>query len=392
MDVIARPHMSDVNTPTRNNFKITLKVVLKILGVMLIIGWMSLYPIYNSYYKANGVEHYERHLDHIAGKSMFFNPWQYRVLCPWIIEGLYWVADNTIFAVIEIKGLDVATPGEETEKNERTVKLISGLKNAEFVKYTLVFVAFRIIQNLVIFYLCFIYFSHFIRSKNLVLLGLMMCALFMGNGVIDADLTFNTYMDVTLYLLAAIVIVKNYSPYWIILITFIGALNRETSLLIPVLYFFTKVNVAEFQNVPLLIQRNLRSIVITASALLIFVATFILVRNFYGYQPVAVWRVSAGWDMIKLNLISSVSVKTYMEFFGVFGFLPLWCFLIYNRLNYHLRVFFIFLVPIWFVIHLSTAMGSQTRLYLVPTLLVLLPAILSHIEEQILTGREVVSS
>lgn len=355
------------------------------ITVFIIASWMAVYPIYNSYYKANGVEHYQRHLDHVAGKSMFFNPWQYRMLCPLLIEGTYAVAENTIFRIVDVKGVHISTPGAATEKNGNTAKFIASLQNPEFVKYTLVFVAFRYAQNMLIFYLCFVLFSTLVRSRLLVIFGLMLVAILMGNGVMDADLTFNTYMDITLYLLAALVIIRRKSAWWIVPITLAGAMNRETSLMIPALYFFCAVTwtgwrVSEF------LATNKKVILVSAASTLVFFTAFVLIRNHYGYQPPAVWRVPVGLPMVKLNLLSSVAVKTYMEQFGMFGFLPLWCLLIYRQMTPEMKVFFILLVPVWFAVHLSTAMGFQTRLYLVPTLLVMLPAVLRHLEQTIIAA------
>jgi hypothetical protein len=351
---------------------------------VLIIGtisWMATYPIYSSFYKAYGVDQYRRHLMHIQANSMFFNPWQYRILCPLIVEGLYWTADHTLYRIVEIKGIDLGLPGNQSDKNETTQSLIEQLKNPEFIKYTLVFLGFRFLQNVVLILLCFHYFSLFVRNKMLVALGVMMCVLFMGNGVVDSDLTFNTYMDITLYMLAGIVIVKNLSPWWIILLTVLGGLNRETALFIPVLYFFSNFVWSDWPSIKNLFINNLKVIGITASAVVLFFTIFIAIRSYYGIQPVSTWRVSAGLPMLKLNLFSSVSIKTYMELYGIMGFLPFWAILIYRTMNKHLKLFFITLVPIWFGIHFTSAIAYQTRLFLVPVLLVLVPAILENLEQ-----------
>jgi hypothetical protein len=350
---------------------------------MLIIGiisWMAAYPIYSSIYKANGVDQYRRHLEHVKGNSMFFNPWQYRILCPLIIEGIYWSAEHSIFRLVEIKGIDLGLPGDKSDKNENTQVLIDSLKNPEFIKYTLVFLGFRFLQNVLLIILCFTYFSHFIKNKMLVALGIMMSVLFMGNGVVDSDLTFNTYMDITLYIIAGIIIVKNLNPLWIIPLTIVGSLNRETALFIPVLYFFSFFKWTDWPSLGKLIKNNAQVISITSSSVILFFAIFVSIRLYYGLQPVSTWRVSAGLPMLKLNLFSSVSIKTYMELYGVMGFLPVWTILIYSKMNRHLQTFFVVLVPIWFGIHFTSAIAYQTRLFLVPTLLVLVPAVLENLE------------
>jgi hypothetical protein len=353
---------------------------LRMLIVLAVVGWMAFYPIYCSYYKANAVDHYRRHMEHVRGNSMFFNPWQYRILCPEIIEGLYWVADHTIFAVVEIKGIDLNLPGDQADKNIVTQELIKGLKNPEFIKYTIIFLGFRFVQNVVLILLLYYYFALFVRNKLLIVFGLMVATLFMGNGVVDADFTFNTYMDVTLYIAAGIVIVTQRNPLWIIVLTVLGALNRETALYIPVLYFFARFRWNAWPSLPNLFKNNGQVIGITAVCAVLFVGIFVAIRAYYGLQPVSTWRVAAGWPMVKLNLFSSVSIKSYMEFFGAVGLTFLWSILIFPKINKDLKLFFVVLVPLWFGIHLVSAIAYQTRLFLVPTLLVLLPAVLEHLE------------
>jgi hypothetical protein len=349
--------------------------------LILIVFWMAAYPIYSSFYKAYGVDQYRRHQMHMQANSMFFNPWQYRILCPLIIEGLYWTAEHTLFSLVEIKGLDLGLPGDNSDKNATTQSLIEQLKNPEFIKYTIVFLGFRFLQNVLLIILCFKYFSLFVKNKMLVALGVMLSVLFMGNGVVDSDLTFNTYMDITLYILAGIVIVKNLNPLWIIPLTVVGSLNRETALFIPVLYFFTYFTWADWPSIKNLITNNLKVIGVTSISVVFFFIIFISIRMYYGLQPVSTWRVNAGWPMLKLNLFSSVSIKTYMELFGIMGFLPLWALLIFSRMHKNLRIFFLVLIPVWFGIHFVSAIAYQTRLFLVPTLLVLVPAILENIEK-----------
>lgn len=361
-------------------FKVPKSKWVRNLIIAFVVAWMAFYPIYCSYYKANGVDHYRRHQMHIQGNSMFFNPWQYRVLCPLIIEGLYWTADHTLFKVIEVKGIDLGLPGDQNDKYNVTGILIESLKNPEFVKYTIIFLGFRFSLNVAVLLLCFHYFALFIRNKMLIFFGLMVATLFMGNGVVDSDLTFNTYMDITLYMAAGLVIVKRLSAWWIVLLTVLGALNRETALFIPVLYFFSEFTWKRWPAILKLLKDNVQVIRFASASAVLFLIIFVSIRLYYGFQPVSTWRVSAGWPMLKLNLFSSVSLKSYMELFGVFGFMPLWCILVFSEMSKHLKLFFLVLVPAWFTIHLFSAIAYQSRLFLVPVLLVLLPAVLESLE------------
>jgi len=356
---------------------------LRIFLLVLVVGWMAAYPIYTSYYKANAVEQYERFKAHMAGNSMFFNPWQYRILCPLLIEGIYQTLDHTVFQVVPIKGIHLNLPGDNNDKNNVTQKLIQNLSNPEFVKYTLVFVAFRFAQDVLVLWLMYVYLATFVRNETLIWLALVLLTLFMGNSVVDSDLTFNTYMDITVYLLAALVIVKNLSAWWIVPITIIGALNRETSILIPAMYFCAKTDWKQWPGIGKILFGNMQLFVVTAVSYILFVGIFVAIRNYYGYAPASTWRMAPGIPMLRMNMFSPVSVKSYMELFGVFAILPLWSLMIFRRMDYNLRVLFIVIVPVWFVVHLSSAIAYQTRLFLVPTVLVFIPGVLAYIEHEV---------
>ena len=69
--------------------------------------------------------------------------------------------------------------------------------------------------------------------------------------------------------------------------------------------------------------------------------------------------------------------------YGVFGFLPIWCLFLFKEMNPKLKIFFIVIVPVWFAVHFISVVAYQSRLYLVPTLLIFFPAVLQHIENQI---------
>lgn len=362
---------------TQSLLKNRILVALLVLGV---IGWMAVYPIYNNYYKGLAIEQYERFIDWKAGKSMFFNPWQYRILCPMLVETLYQVFDHTVFAIFPINAPEYNLPGNATDKNAITQKMLVLSSNPEFIKYSIVFVLFRMMEHLLIFWLAFKYFSLFVKNNALVILGLMLVPIFMGNGVMDSDLAFNSYMDVILYLWAGLVIVKNMSYWWIVLISVLGAFNRETSLLIPVIFFFSKVDWTDIKVIPNFLKTNSSLLVVCVVSTVFFLMIFVSIRMYYGYQPQTQWRVPAGPQMLKLNLLSSVAVKSYNEIFGVLGFLPIWCLLFFKGMNRYLKVFFIALVPAWFAVHFVSVVAYQGRLFLVPCFLIFLPAALEYID------------
>lgn len=350
--------------------------------LIILIGWMSSYSIYTSYYRAYAVDTYERFLQHQAGNSMFFNPWQYRVLCPVLIEATYQVLDHTVYPLLSIKGINTDQTNSVSDKNPTTQKLYELLKDPLFIKYTIVFVGFRMLEGVIVLLLAYSYLSLFVSNNGLRWLGLILISLFMGNGVVDSDLTFNTYIDVILYLWAGIVIIKNLNYWWIAVITIIGAFNRETSVFIPVLFFFSKVNWPAWPQWFKAFFADRKAVLVTAVCGLSFVLIFVAIRLHYGYRPQSSWRVPIGLPMLKLNLLSSTAVKTYSEFFGIFAILPIWTLFVVKKANSHLKIFFYALVPVWFALHLYTGIAFQTRLFLVPTLLVIIPVVLEYIEQK----------
>src|SRR5882762_5751692 len=64
---------------------------------------LSLYPIFRNFYYGNGILTYTRHIAFLEKRSDFYNPWQYRVLCPMIVEGMVWVYDHTIDKIYPIE-------------------------------------------------------------------------------------------------------------------------------------------------------------------------------------------------------------------------------------------------------------------------------------------------
>ena len=155
---------------------------------------------------------------------------------------------------------------------------------------------------MIVFLLAYIFWSYFIKNDWLIFFGLIFITLSMGNSVAVADLTFNTYIDNILYLLTACVIIFNLNPLWMLLIILFGALNRETSILIPFFYFISKMNLQNFS----LRKFNLKEIklparqvwLITTAQYVIFFIIFFSIRSYYGYRQPQMWKVPSGLPML----------------------------------------------------------------------------------------------
>lgn len=323
---------------------------LVVLGLVL----LSFFPIYRNIYYGLGKEQLKRHEQFMKGESLYFNPWQYRVLCPWIVEAGYQLLSVTIKPVIE--------------------KVTVGKKyQADALLYFAVFIAFRFLLHALIFILAFEFYKKWLNNNRLIFFGFLWLTYSMGNAVRSSDLSFNTYMDVILYLFALLVWVKGKSPWWLVFIMILGGLNRETSLLIPILFFFDP-------NEPSLKLRwhNILPIGVACS---FFVAIFIGIRWHYGYQSPTVYYVPAGFSMLKLNLLSGMARYSYMEVLGTVSLLPLIILYYWRETPDLLKKLFVWMIPIWFGIHYWSVVAWESRLFLVPVVIVLLPAVLSLIEK-----------
>ncbi len=358
----------------------------KLLFIVFCFSLLSLYPIYKNFYNGAAATTYKRHVALVEGRSEYFNPWQYRMLCPMVIEGLMWVYDHTvdkIYPVEEKLNLQFQQTSEPTAETKEFLEMIQ-TKGA--LKYMIVFLFFRFCLNFLVFTLAFCLWSYFVKNKWLIFLGLMFLSLAMGNAVIASDLTFNTYLDNVFYLLAACMIVYRTNGLWFIPLTILAAFNRETAMLIPAIYFVSQVDFSRFS----LRKINVREIgfpppktwVLTAVLYVLFISIFAGVRMYYGYVAPQVWKVPSGIAMIKLNLASAVAAKAYFEMIGVFAVIPFILLYTFKRFPLLLQTWFLVLVPVWFAVHIYSVVIYQTRLFLVPVNLVFIPMMLWLIENE----------
>jgi hypothetical protein len=356
----------------------------KAVFIFLCISLLSLYPIYKNFYNGRAVTTYKRHIALIEGRSEYYNPWQYRMLCPVIIEGGMWIYNHTIDKLYPVEEKFHFQFDETSEPTPETREFVELLQTRGALKYMIVFIAFRFILNFFVFALAYCLWRYFVRNNWLVFFGLMFVSLAMGNGVIASDLTFNTYLDLVFYLLTACIIVYKKNPLWLIPITILAAFNRETSMMIPFLYFVSQTDFSNFH----VRKFNLSGIrlpkrnvwLLTALLYVLFFAIFIGVRMYYGYRPAEEWKVPAGLQMLKLNLFSAVAVKCYFEIIGVMAVIPFVILYVFRRFPLQLSVWFLAIVPAWFAVHFYSVVTYQTRLFLVPLVMVCMPMMLWLIE------------
>ena len=331
---------------------------------------------------------YERQRAVIEKRSEFYNPWQYRILCPFTIEGMKWVYDRTIDKVYPVEKKLHFNIESTSGTNEETDQFVKLMQTPGAVKYMILFILFRFVEDFFIFYLAWRLWNYFVKSKWLIFLGINFLALALGDAVAAADLSFNTYLDIIFYLLTAIIIVEKKNPAWLFLIVPLGALNRETSMMIPALYFISQTDFTSFSfkkfNIKDIVFPKINTWIFTATLYVIFFAIFFWLRSYYGYRPQQIWKVPAGIPMLKLNLFSAVGVKAYLELIGTFGVIPLIILYKFKSFPHLLKKWFLFLVPIWFAVHYISVVAYQSRLFIVPMVLILLPMMLWLIEKEIM--------
>jgi hypothetical protein len=353
---------------------------------------LSIVPIYRNFYYSNGLLTYERHRAVIEKRSEYYNPWQYRVLCPYAIEALMRIYNVTVDKVFPIEKKIHFTIENNTGTTDETDKFIKLMQTPGAMKYMIIFILFRFLEHLLIFYLAWRLWSYFVSSKWLIFLGITFLALALGNAVAVADLSFNTYMDIIFYLATANIIAYKKNPWLLVPITILAAFNRETSIMIPALYFISQADLSKFSFSP----KTWKAIVFPPKkvwffTILLYALFFVIftgLRLYFEYKPQQVWKAQAGLPMLKLNLFSAVGAKAYMELIGTYGVIPLIILYKLRSFPYLLRKWFLFLTPIWFAVHYISVVAYQTRLFMVPFAMIMMPMLLWLVEDEIKKAAE----
>jgi hypothetical protein len=146
-----------------------------------------------------------RHLAMLAGTAG--NPWQFRMLSAWIVEGFHRL----------IGAVGIHDP------------LIAA------------FVVVRVLTETAMFVIAWRYWRALDLSSAASFMGLALFGWSVSYANFGSDLQFNTYFDVLFYLVAAWLVVRDRMT-WLLPLTALAALNRETSGFIPLLALATWPN------------------------------------------------------------------------------------------------------------------------------------------------------
>ena len=227
---------------------------------------------------------------------------------------------------------------------------------------------FRVLQNIVIFALAWLLYRRLGATAHLAALGLCLVAWAMSQAFFNSGLSFDTYGDLIAYLGAALLILdRRYA--WIVPLTVVAALNRETSGLIPLMLLATGLTVG--RRTP----EGRRALAIGGVALVAFAVTTVALRAIVGPGDVIhPHGKQIGWELFELNVGRGV---TWDKLFQTVTIVPVLAAAAWRHWQPALRAFCVAIVPLWVAVHLVAAVLAETRLILVPYVVVLVPGVLA---------------
>jgi hypothetical protein len=229
------------------------------------------------------------------------------------------------------------------------------------------FVTFRVIQNIVIFSAFWVLLRRFGFGSRVAALGMALLAFAMTQALHDTGLALNTYTDLAVYLVAALLILdRRYE--WVVPLMVVGALNRETSGLIPIMLL------AVGMMHGLRTELGRRALRAGIAALAVYAVITVALRLVIGSAPLfKPMGLSPGGAYAEFNLRSGLTWEYLARTLTIVPFVALAG---VRRWPSELKAFALAIVPAWFVIHLFASILAESRLVLVPYAVVFVPGAL----------------
>ncbi len=236
----------------------------------------------------------------------------------------------------------------------------------------LTFVALRLLQNMALFGLAFVFYRRLGIDAYLAVLGLSAVAWGMTQANYGSTLAFDAYTDILFYLVAALAMLAGRYG-WIIPITILATLNRETSSLIPVMALaFACSQKRQGEDSRGLFRP-------AAIALGLYFLIFAGLRLSYGVRAWVGDEMGADptFGFLLHNLTSDTA---WGHVAGVLGVVPILALLTYRAWHPLLRPVFWSVAPVWILIHLFLVPLGESRALLLPQILVFVPGLLCGIQ------------
>lgn len=274
-------------------------------------------------------------------------PWRYRLLTTWINEGI-------------LRGTEaLRVPRHEA------VSLLG----------------VRIAQNTAILWAAYTLYSLLGLGRRASLVALLLVAWVFSHSNYFSGLAHNTYTDILAYLIGAILVIRGRLG-WLIPLTLVATLNRETCGFIPLLGLWRplaqrRVGWAE----------NRQAYMTAFFGVMVWAATYAFIRmvlvpsnpDLESYERA--WKPAApvGW---RLLLYHATHINTLYHVTEAVSVLPLLAVLFFRKAPAILQAWCVMLVPVWFIGMSAVAFVAEARLLAVPVVLVLIPMAMCGIEGQ----------
>jgi len=262
------------------------------------------------------------------------NPWNYRVFSEWVLEPV--------------------------------LRASAALRLPRSVSCAFLFV--RAVQNLLIFFIAWVFYRSCGLSQQRSLLGLIILSSTFTQVFYNADLSVNTYFDLLFFLVAGWLIVRE-KYEWIVPISVMAALNRETGIYIPVMAASSLLFVDGRRQ-----KGAKRQAIAAMIGACLFVGVFVALRltlhKSAGWQ--SDWGNQPGLQTLLMNFkdIRGVIIGVALTL----SVLPLLALVRFRSLPRLFQAWYLLMVPFWIAIHFIMVYANETRYYLVPIALVLIPA------------------
>lgn len=273
----------------------------------------------------------ERHRAVLTGEAG--NPWQYRVLAPCLVEAWRGV----------VRQLPLARPD------------------------LFAFVSFRLMQDFAILLCAFVYYRQLGFAPSLAYLGMALLLWGMSYSHYDSDLQFNLFFDVLFYLLAATSVSRG-RWYLVLPLAVLAASNRETGILLPLLALLPTRRGEDWR------QRVRSRVGLVAVSLVLFGGISLYLRSaFPGQRLIVPYGHAPGPPLLRYNLLRR---ETWRQLFATTNLTPFLAAAAWRWWPPFLRGAFFVLIPPWLAIHAVAAVMAETRLFLVPLSMVVIPGAL----------------
>ncbi len=230
------------------------------------------------------------------------------------------------------------------------------------------FVLIRLLQNTLMGCLVVAFYRRLGIPALASLLGLGLLTWGMAHGLYDTDMTFNTYTDMSLFLIAGIIIFDK-KFQWLLPLMLIASLNRETSGCIPFMFLFSQWRPGERPSI------SRKTWFLFAAALLLWFSIVGGLRLVYGVRPYIVPTAGKS-PILPLLWFNLTWWRTWVFLLATLGIIPFLGLASWKAWPDQLRRYWWAVVPVWFPAHFCLAHAPETRLFLVPQVLIFLPAAL----------------